>query len=74
MQIQKQRMESLRKLCDIFCILPSSFALPPRSIKREASPFASGGFSDVYKAMLKGRPVAIKTLKVTTGVDHKKVH
>lgn len=48
--------------------------LVPRAVKCAATPFATGGYSDVYKATFKGRPVAIKKLKVTTVGDPKKVH
>ena len=41
--------------------------------ERETEPFATGGFSDIYKATIDGRPVAIKTLRVAT-TEYKKVH
>ena len=50
----------------MFDILPSSFVLTPTFDEHEAVPFASGGFSDVYKASLGGRRVAVKVLKVDT--------
>ena len=59
-------MSYLRKLCCMFDILPSSFMLTPKSDKRGAAPFATGGFSDVYKASLGRRNVAVKVLKVDT--------
>lgn len=42
--------------------------------EREVTPFDTGGYSDVYRATFKGRPVAIKTLKATITTDHKKIH
>ena len=48
--------------------------LPSTLDKREAVPFDSGGSSDVYKATFQGRPVVVKTLKVTNAADPKKVH
>ena len=48
--------------------------LAPETVKRVAAPFATGGFSDVYKATFEGRPVAVKVLKVPTLMDPKKVH
>lgn len=54
----------MRKLCCTFDILPSSFVLTPAFDEREAVPFATGGFSDVYEASLDGRRVAVKVLKV----------
>jgi len=56
-------------LCGIFGILPPSFVLEPTFDERETEPFATGGFSDVYKATLNRGPVVIKTLKVTTTAD-----
>jgi len=60
-------------LCGIFGILPPSFVLEPTFDERETDPFATGGFSDVYKAILNRRPVVIKSLKVTTTADLGKV-
>ena len=57
-----------------FYILPSSFVLPPTSLKSENTPFAGGGFGDVYKATFNGSPVVIKTLKVRAQIDLKKLH
>ena len=48
--------------------------LEPTFDKRETEPFATGGFSDVYKATLNRCPVVIKSLKVTTIADLGKVH
>ncbi|KAF9648297.1 kinase-like protein [Thelephora ganbajun] len=73
-QKRTQYLRYLRKLCGSFGIVPSSFMLVPRSVKRAATPFATGGFSDVYEATFKGRPVAIKVLKVTTTANPEKVH
>lgn len=42
--------------------------------EREATPFDSGGSSDVYKATFEGRPVVIKTLRVAGTADPRKVH
>ena len=48
--------------------------LAPKTVKRVAEPFATGGFSDVYKATFEGRSVAVKVLKIPTSMDPKKVH
>ena len=71
---QKKCLRYLRKLCGTLGILPSSFILEPTFDEREHESFAQGGFSYVYKAATNGRPVVIKTLKVTTTADPKKVH
>ena len=60
-------------MCGGYCILPSSFALAPKSIKCETRSFASGGFSRVYEGTFKGQPVAIKTLKVDGATDREKL-
>ncbi|KAF9648296.1 kinase-like protein [Thelephora ganbajun] len=71
---RKQYLKHLRKLCFIFAILPSSFTLASALDTREAAPFDSGGFSDVYKATFGGRPMVIKTLRFTSAADPKRVH
>jgi len=48
--------------------------LEPTFDEHETKPFATGGFSYVYKATLNGRPVVAKALKVTTVDLERKVH
>ena len=48
----------------MFGILPSSFILTPTFDEHGTTPFASGGFSEVYEATLEGRCVAVKVLKI----------
>jgi len=71
---RKKCLRYLRKLCGTFGILPSSFILELAFDERGTEPFATGGFSYVYKATINGRPVAVKTLRVPTTADPKKVH
>ena len=47
----------------MFGILPTSFVLTPTFDERGAEPFAKGGYSEVYKATIGGRCVAVKALK-----------
>ena len=48
--------------------------LPPTSIECEDTPFAAGGFSDVYKATFNGAPVVMKTLRVNAQIDQEKLY
>jgi len=48
--------------------------LPPEFIKRDPAPFASGGYSTVYKATFHDRPVVIKILNVTSKTEQEKLH
>ena len=48
--------------------------LPRTSIEREAAPFASGGFSDVYKATFNGSLVVMKILKASDQTDQEKLY
>ena len=59
-------------MCSSFGVLPSSFVLPPESVQR-GDPFASGGYSTVYKGTFRDLPVVIKVLKVATETDQKKL-
>ena len=52
-------------LCCMFGILPSSFILTPTFDKHGATPFAAGGFSEVYEVTLGSRRVAVKVLTAT---------
>ena len=49
-------------LCCMFGILSSSFILTPTFDKHGTTPFAAGGFSEVYEATLGRRRVAVKVL------------
>ena len=51
---RKRCLKYLRKFCGTFSILPSSFMVEPTSYERETEPFATGGFSYVYKATFNG--------------------
>ena len=50
----------------MFGILPSSFTPTPTFDEHGTTPFATGGFSEVYEATLEGRCVAVKILKITS--------
>jgi len=61
-------LRALRKTCGIYGILPASFCMPQEltlvTTGKMKRPFASGGFSDVWKARDKnGRIFAIKHLR-----------
>ena len=47
----------------MFRILPASFLLTPTFDEHGTEPFAKGGYSEVYKATIGGRYVAVKALK-----------
>ena len=61
---RKQYLRHLRKLCGSFGILPSSFFIESTFDKRGTTPFAFGGFADVYDASFGERRVAVKTFRV----------
>ena len=48
--------------------------IPPEFIKRDPAPFASGGYSTVYKATFHDRPVVTKILNVTSKTEQEKLH
>lgn len=66
-------VRALRKVCGIYGLLPYSHiisrGLTLVNSGQAKRPFASGGFSDVWKAMNSGRPYAIKQLR-TYEVDN----
>ena len=43
--------------------------VPPHLLTVDSEPFTSGGFGDVYHGTLKGLPVCVKRLRVTTPGD-----
>ncbi|KAF9647848.1 kinase-like protein, partial [Thelephora ganbajun] len=62
-------LRALRKTCGIYGLLPSSHILPPGLVLVTTSnmkrPFASGGFSDVWKARGNGGQIfAIKSFRI----------
>lgn len=58
---------ALRKTCAEVGILPSSYNLDNNQIqKANAVPFASGGYSDVWRGSYKGENVSIKAFRVYT--------
>ena len=61
-------------MCSAFNVLPSSFILPPPFVIRDATPFASGGYSNVYGATFHDRPIVLKTLNVATKREREKLH
>ena len=67
-------MRYLQKLCGTFDLLPSSFLLPRESVKVEAAPFDSGGYSSVFKATFKGRAIVIKVLNVAAQAERERLH
>ena len=69
-----QYLRDLRRLCRAFDLLPPSFLLPQESVKSEAAPFDSGGFSTVFKATFKDGVIAVKVLNVTARVEGEKPH
>ena len=55
----------LRKICAEAGILPESYYLATEQIKRvDDVPFASGGYSDVWRGLYKREGVAIKAFRV----------
>jgi len=65
--LQKRCIRALRKTCGIYGILPTSYAVPFPLTKPGQRPFASGGFSDVWRvADEKDRDqvFAVKSLRV----------
>ena len=57
----------LRKTCAEIGVLPSSYHLDDGQIKKlNDVPFASGGYSDVWRASYKGDSVSVKAFRVYT--------
>ena len=71
---RKQYLRYLQKLCSAFDLLPSSFLLPQESVKLEAAPFDSGGYSTVFKATFNKRPIVVKVLNVAARAEQARLH
>lgn len=64
----------LRKTCAEVGILPSSYYLDDRRMKRlNEVPFASGGYSDVWRGLYDGQDVSIKAFRVYTSDNIKQL-
>ena len=58
---------ALRRTCADVGILPQSYYLDDSQIKKlNDVPFASGGYSDVWRGLYKGENVSIKAFRVYT--------
>ena len=65
---------ALRKTCAEVGILPSSYYLDESKIKKlHEVPFASGGYSDVWRASYQGEDVSIKAFRVYATDNIKKI-
>ncbi|EMD36226.1 hypothetical protein CERSUDRAFT_65942 [Gelatoporia subvermispora B] len=57
-------LEVLRKLCGVTGLLPYSFHLSSRSLKRKGRrPEAAGGYADIWRGDYDGREVAVKVFR-----------
>lgn len=60
----RQTLRKLQGICSSRTFLPSSHALPVDLLNIDKSPFASGGFSDVFQGTYGGLKVCVKRLRV----------
>ena len=67
-------LKLMQKLVGTFGILPSSFVLPPRTVKCAATPLAAGSFSEVYGAKFQERSIVVKTLRTYITGDHESAY
>ena len=71
-ELRQLAFNVLRKLCGRIGHLPESYLLSDRfDVSDEI--FASGGFADVRMGVLKGKSVAVKTLRVSLTDDKAKI-
>jgi hypothetical protein len=56
---------TLQKLCGACCLLPDSHIISDGLELTNELPIANGGFANVYQGSYRGRPVAIKALKLS---------
>jgi len=59
----------LRKMCTKHRLLPTSYATTEELKKAEDIPRTGGGSADVWYGVYQGSRVAIKVLRVNSGVD-----
>lgn len=59
-------MKQMREVCASYGVIPSSHILPASRLSINKSPFAIGGFSDVFQGKYDGSVVCIKKLRMAS--------
>jgi hypothetical protein len=59
-----QGVRRLRRLCRETGLVPTSCQVPMAVVAESATPFSQTAFSDVWSAILEGRRVAVKALRL----------
>ena len=62
----------LRKVSPVHGILPRSYYLP-RVTLIDSIPYASGGYADIWKGQVDGRPVGVKAFRTQAATDLDKI-
>lgn len=62
----RRTLRKLQGICASQSLLPSSHILSNDHLNIQEEPFASGGYSDVYKGILSGLDVCVKELRVAS--------
>ena len=71
--LRRKSVRTLRRVCGSQTILPRSCILSENISKEGDTPFASGGFTDVWKGRHNGNRVCIKTLPAYTAENPSKI-
>ncbi|KAK7055202.1 kinase-like domain-containing protein [Favolaschia claudopus] len=65
----------VRRISEAFESLPSSLFIPNAVRTREIHPTCGGGFGDIYRATVDGKPVALKRMRqFLQGSDLRRIH
>ena len=67
-ELQRTTFSVLRRLCARIGHLPESYLLPDK-FDLSGMPHTFGGFADVWKGVLRGKDVAVKSLRVSVMDD-----
>ena len=62
----RRALRKLQGVCASRGVLPQSHALLANQLNVSEEPFASGGYSDVFKGTLSGSEVCVKELRVAS--------